>query len=240
MRGPATNLKSRILDRAAAAPEDVWTPIDFLDLGARAAVDKALQRLTKAGELARLDRGLYHLPRHNSLTGRVTMPQTRAVIDAVGRRDQTRLVIDGMTAANDLGLTTAVPTKIVVLSDARLRPIQLGNQEITFKQAAPSKLYWADRPAMRIVQALHWLQDILQAGQADDATDRLRDLLSDPVRGQVFRDDLRDGLPTLPIWMQNYLRDLLHETDPALSLPLGRRPRRQARDARSARTGGGA
>lgn len=239
MRGPATDLKFQILDRAAAAPEVVWTPIDFLDLGARAAVDKTLQRLAKAGDLARLDRGLYHLPRHNSLTGRVAMPQTRAVIDAVGRRDQTRLVIDGMTAANDLGLTTAVPTKIVVLSDARLRPIQLGNQEIAFKQAAPSKLYWADHPAMRIVQALYWLQDIIQAGQADDATDRLRDLLGDPGRGQVLRDDLRDGLPTLPIWMQSYLRDLLDETDPALSLALGRRPRRQARDNGQQRAGGG-
>jgi len=30
-----------------------------------------------------------------------------------------------MTAANDLGLTTAVPARIEVLIDARLRPIRL-------------------------------------------------------------------------------------------------------------------
>lgn len=238
MRGPSTDLKSQILDRVAATPAAVWTPIDFLDLGARAAVDKALQRLAKSGDLARLDRGLYYLPRKNSLTGRTTMPETRAVIDAVGRRDQTRLVIDGMTAANDLGLTTAVPTTIVVLSDARLRPIQLGNQEIKFKQAAPSKLYWAGHPAMRIVQALHWLQDIIQSGQAEDATNRLRDILSDPSRGQVLRDDLRDGLPTLPIWMQSYLRDMLDDADPTLRLPLGRPSRRPTRDSGSRRARG--
>lgn len=230
MRGPTTDLKSQIMGRAAATPNVVWTPIDFLDFGARAAVDKALQRLTKGGDLARLDRGLYYLPRQNSLTGRISMPDTRAIIDAVGRRDQTRLVIDGMTAANDLGLTTAVPAQIVVLTDARLRPIKLGNQEIVFKQAAPSKLYWAGHPAMRIVQALHWLQDIIQSDQADDTTDRLRDLLSDPGRGQVLRDDLREGLPILPIWMQSYLRGLLDDADPTLSLPLGRPARRQARD----------
>jgi hypothetical protein len=228
MRGPTTDLKPQILERVSATPSAVWTPIDFLDLGARAAVDKALQRLVKGSDLNRLDRGLYYLPRKNSLTGRISVPETRAVIDAVGRRDQTRLVIDGLTAANDLGLTTAVPTQIVVLSDARLRPIQLGNQEITFKQAAPSKLYWAGHPAMRIVQSLHWLQDMILAGQAEDTTDRLRDLLTDPGRGQVLRDDLREGLPTLPIWMQSFLRELLEDTDPALSLPLGR-PKRQSR-----------
>ncbi len=231
MRGPTTDLKSQIMERVSSTPDAVWTPIDFLDLGARAAVDKILQRLAKAGDLARLDRGLYYLPRTNSLTGRISTPETRAVIDAVGRRDQTRLVIDGMTAANDLGFTTAVPTQIVVLSDARLRPIQLGNQKIKFKQTAPSKLYWAGHPAMRIVQALHWLQDIIQSDQADDATGRLRDMLADPGRGQVLRDDLRDGLPTLPIWMQSYLRNLLEDSDPALPLPLGRPPRRQARDS---------
>ena len=59
-----------------------------------------------------------------------------------------------MTAANDLGLTTAGPIRIRVLVDVRLKPIKLGNQEIHFKVAAPSRLYWAARPAMRVVQAM--------------------------------------------------------------------------------------
>jgi hypothetical protein len=38
----------RILDRVdARGAGAVWTPIDFLDLGPRAAVDRALQRLTR-------------------------------------------------------------------------------------------------------------------------------------------------------------------------------------------------
>lgn len=230
MRGPTIDLKAQILERVTAALNGVWTPVDFIDLGARAAVDKALQRLAKAGNLDRLDRGLYYVPQKNSLTGRISMPDTRAVIDAVGRRDQTRLVIDGLTAANDLGFTTAVPTQIVVLSDARLRSIQLGDQEIRFKQAAPSKLYWAGRPGMRIVQALHWLQDVIRMGQANDASGRLRDMLRDSGRGQPLRDDLRDGLFTLPIWMQSYLREMLDDTDPILPLPLRRPTRRSTHD----------
>ena len=43
----------------AAAPTTVWTPFDFLDVGARNAVDKALRRLAASGLLRRIDRRLY-------------------------------------------------------------------------------------------------------------------------------------------------------------------------------------
>ena len=63
-----------------------------------------------------------------------------------------------MTAANDLGLSDAVPGRVIIHSDARLKPLRLGNLIITFRPTSASKLYWAGRPAMRIVQALHWLK----------------------------------------------------------------------------------
>jgi hypothetical protein len=188
----------------------VWTPADFADLGGRAAIDKVLQRLAAAGELRRIDRGLYDRPRRNKLIGRETVPDYRAVIRAVTRRDQARFVVDGMTAANDLGLTTAVPARIEVLTDARLRPIKLGAQEIHFKPAAPSRLYWAGRPAMRIVQALHWMQDLLASpDERERVARRLRRLFAEPEHGPALRDDLRQGFSALPIWMQDFLRELI-------------------------------
>ena len=50
-----------------------------------------------------------------------------------------------------------IANKITVHTDARLRPIHLHKLVIDFKLTAPSRLYWAGRPAMRIVQALHWI-----------------------------------------------------------------------------------
>ena len=216
MTAPAqdTDLRCRLLARVASQPDEVWTPADFADLGGRAAIDKTLQRLVAAGELRRFDRGLYDRPRKNSLTGRPTVPDYRAVIRAVTRRDQARAVVDGMTAANDLGLTTAVPARIEVLVDARLKPIKLGKQEIHFKFAAPSRLYWADRPAMRVVQALYWMQDMLSHDdERDRVGDVLRRLFADPKHGEAIRDDLRAGLSALPIWMQEFLRDLVTPVD---------------------------
>jgi hypothetical protein len=207
-RGLALNLRGSILDRIQAHAGRVWTPVDFLDLGPRAAVDKALQRLAAQKTITRIGRGLYYLPRYNSLTGKPTVPDQAAVIDAVARRDQTRVVVDGLTAANDLGLTTAVPGRITVLTDARLRPITLGRQQIRFRAAAPSRLHWAGRPAVRIVQALYWLHNTLESDRARIIA-QLRRILQDPAHGDAMRADLQQGLPTLPIWMQSVVRALL-------------------------------
>jgi hypothetical protein len=65
------------------------------------------------------------------------------------------MLVDRLTAANDLGLTDAVPAKIAVHIDARMRAIRIGEQTISFKLTAPSCLYWAGCPAMGVVQALH-------------------------------------------------------------------------------------
>jgi hypothetical protein len=114
--GPVTDLRGQILSRTAKDPSAVWTPGNFVDFAGRAAIDKALQRLATNGERRRIDRGLYDRPGFNRLTGKPTVPDYQAVIRAVARRDNARFVVDGMTAANDLSLTTAVRPRLKCLS----------------------------------------------------------------------------------------------------------------------------
>src|SRR6266545_1144347 len=204
-RGRALDVRARISGRVADHTGKVWTPVDFLDLAPRAAVDKSLQRLTADGKLFRIGRGLYYRARTNILTGKSTTPDVRAIVDAIARRDQSRIVVDGLTAANDLGLTTAIPARVKILTDARLRPIQIGKQRIVFQTVAPRRLYWAGRPAMRVVQALYWLRDVLDSNNRPTLR-RLRAILKDPVHGALIRDDLQQGLHALPIWMQSITR----------------------------------
>jgi hypothetical protein len=211
MNSDPPELKTAMLDRIRTdAPRKVWTPSDFVDLASRDAVDKALQRLTKAETLRRIDRGLYDQPGFNKLTQKPNPPDPRSVIDAVGRRDQTRMLVDGMTAANDLGLTDAVPAKIVVHTDARRRAIKLGNVTITFRPTAASKLFWAGRPAMRVVQALHWLRDLLvREGESDQIKRKLAKLFEDPTAGPPLKADLTAGMTALPTWMWVFLKPLI-------------------------------
>lgn len=191
----------------AIGPGHVWVPTDFAQLGNRDAIDKALQRMALAGELRRIDRGLYDRPVLNRLTKRPTAPDYRAVLDAIARRDQLCMLVDGMTAANDLGLTDAVPARVTIHTDARRRSIQLDQLIIDFKHTAPSRLYWAGRPAMRVVQALYWLKDTL-ASDRDRILSRLTQVLSDPAHGATIGEDLADGFGLLPAWMQDLLRQL--------------------------------
>jgi hypothetical protein len=120
------------------------------------------------------------------------------------------MLVDGMTAANDLGLTDAVPAKIVVHTDARRRTIKLGNVTITFRLTAASKLFWAGRPAMRLVQALHWLRDLLaREGESDQVRRKLTKLFDDPQVGPSLKADLTAGMAALPIWMWVFLKPLV-------------------------------
>ena len=227
MAPPPSELKARIAERIdAREPFAVWTPTDFLDLGNRDAVDKALQRLAKSGKIRRIERGLYDMPRTSRLTRAPTPPDYRQVIEALTRRDQTRMLIDGMTAANDLGLTDAVPARVVVHTDARRRSIRLGNIVIEFKKTVPRRLYWAGRPAMRVVQALHWLKDMLPTEEQRIAA-HLRGSLDDPTHGPAIRDDLRRGLPTLPRWMQRIVSALLDSADDDRAAGAARHARRK-------------
>ncbi|MFS8979822.1 DUF6088 family protein [Cupriavidus necator] len=191
-----------------ASPGKVWVPTDFAHLGSRDAIDKTLQRFVRAGQLRRIDRGLYDLPKLNRLTGRSTMPDYRAVVEAIARRDNLRLLVDGMTAANDLGLTDAVPARVTIHTDSRRRSLKLDNLTIVFKQTAPSRLYWAGRPAMRVVQALHWLKDTI-ASDSERITAALRNVLEHPDHGQSIREDLMAGFGAMPAWMRTFVRDLL-------------------------------
>ena len=60
------SLRSRLITRIAANPDEVWVPCNFADLGNRPVIDKSLQRLVATGDLRRIDRGLYDRPRKNT------------------------------------------------------------------------------------------------------------------------------------------------------------------------------
>lgn len=206
MRGSNLDLKPQILERVGTSHPRTWSASDFADLGPRPAIDMALSRLVASGDLRRVRRGLYDKPRPNPLTGRESVPDAEATIEAITRSRGVRYVVDGLTAANDLGFTDAVPATTVVHVDARLKPVTLGNLKITFKRSPAATLVWAGRPAMRLVQALHWLEDTIPR-DSERIQSRIRRLLDDARHGEAIRNDLKQGFGLLPPWMQELLRE---------------------------------
>lgn len=126
MPDPTSDTLDRIHNRIAkAAPAGVWSRADFLDIGTLNAVEKALQRLTLRGDIRRPYRGLYDKLSLSKLTGKMVFPTRASFIDAIARRDKLRVLVDGMTAANDLGLTTAVPARSTIYADTYPRTIEI-------------------------------------------------------------------------------------------------------------------
>lgn len=175
-----------ILDRIRALGRgSVVTPKDFLDVGGRAAIDQALSRLARAGDLQRLGRGLYYYPRVNPRLRIAVAPDIERVAEAIGRQTGSRLVPSGAVAANRLGLSTQVPAKIVYLSDGRSRRIRLGSVELHIKHVTPKELPVGRRTSAMVFQAL---RHIGKDAVSEQVIRRVRSVLSTGQRRELLAD----------------------------------------------------
>lgn len=157
MTGIANRIMRRARAQTAHGSRSVFTPKDFLDFGNRAAVDQALSRLVKQGDLRRVSRGLFDIPRINPALKRPAAPDVDAVVDAIARRDDVAIVATGMAAANRLGLTNAVSARNDYLTDGPSRTLKIGNRTVTLKHAGRKQMAIKSGPAGDAVRALHWL-----------------------------------------------------------------------------------
>ena len=190
-----TGIADKIMQRVSVHDSGKWvgTPKDFLDLGSREAVDQALSRLVKAGRLRRVGHGLYDMPRISNVLNRPAPVDLDAAIAALTRRDGVRIMPDGLVAANQLGLTNAVPAKVSYVTDGHSRTLKIDGRTVRFRHAAPSVMRWAGRPAAPVVQALRWLGP--RAAAAGEVVSTLSRHLPDDVKL-----DLLHNSHDLPGW----------------------------------------
>ena len=197
MKTVVNTIPDLVMRRARSKPRGSWvfTAKDFLDLGQRDAVDQALSRLARAGQIRRLTRGLYDLPRSSRVLNALVPVQIEAAVDAIARRDDIRILPDGLTAAHQLGLTNAVPAKVQYITDGRSRTIKVGGRSIYLRHAAPSVMAWANRTSAAVVQALRWLGRDM--GTDPSVLEILRRSVSDDIKTELVRHQLQ-----LPAWMR--------------------------------------
>ena len=144
-------------------------------------------------------------------------PPRSAFVDAIARRDKLNILVDGMTAANDLGLTTAVPARSVIHANTYPRTIEIhanaGDDpdkapviyRLEFKRIAASSEFWAGRPGMRVVQALAWYRHQAGDNAVDLANGIVHALERDPNSATVVHD-IADNIAATPAWMHPIIR----------------------------------
>ena len=194
MTGVADKIMRKVRSRGQGGA--VFTPKDFLGLApSRSAVDKALSRLVRDGKLRRISRGLYDWPRENKLLGSHAPAGLDAVVDAVARRQSIHVMPDNLVAANNLGLTNAVPSKAIYLTDGPTKTMHLGGWTIHLKHAPSHLMAWRNEAARPIVQSMYWLGESLS--NAPDTLAILRKCVNANVEA---RRSLSARVNKLPPW----------------------------------------
>lgn len=182
------------------------TPADFLDLGSRAAVDQSLSRLVKKRLLTRVARGVYSYPQMNRLIGEVS-PSPEEVAKALARRGCRKLLPSGALAANLLGLSEQVPSKVEYLTDGPPCRVMVKRMPVELKRTTPRNLATAGRVSGVVIQALRFLRR-QQVNQ--ELVERLRERLQPAERRQLVKD-----IPYAPAWMAPIFREVAGEGEVA-------------------------
>jgi hypothetical protein len=130
---------------------------DFLDIASRGTIDMALASLTRSGTIRRVRRGLYDMPKVNPALGGKLSPDIDEAAQAIARRQRWKIVPEGAWAANLLGLSTQVPSKIIYLTDGPNNEVPIGRRSIYFKHARPKAMAGLEGKYALVVQALRHL-----------------------------------------------------------------------------------
>jgi hypothetical protein len=188
-----------ILSQAKTLPEGALISAkEFLHLGSRAAVDQALKRLEQRKELMRLFRGAYVRPVETRFGTRAPAPEK--VVKGLAAAQAETIASHGAAAANALGLTTQVPTKLIYLTSGKNRRLQLGALVVEMKHAPQWMLLPSYRAAGEAVRALSWIG---QPGVSEALT-TLKGKLSPSTVEELVA--LR---PALPGWMSKSISQTL-------------------------------
>ena len=197
----ATSTDSKVLDRIRGHRRGwVFTPAHLADLGSRNAVASALKRFKADGIIRQLARGLYDYPVQDPVLGTVT-PSADAIARALVVRDAIRLQPSGAYAANVLGLSEQVPSRIVFLTDGPARKVKIGKREILLLPTTPRNMATAGRKSGTLIQALRHLG---QKQVDDKVLPMLRRHITAPDRPAILKD-----LRHAPAWIADLLRPLV-------------------------------
>ena len=184
-----SKIRKRIIGKGRGA---IFAPSDFLDIGSRASVDQALSRLADQGVIRRLARGLYDYPKKSPRFGYLS-PSADDIARAVARKDNQILQPSPAMAANQLGLSTQVPSKPTYMTDGATRTKTIGRQVIQFRNASSKTLVGAGHRTGAVFQALRYVGK----GRVDDhVIGKLARALDDKDRVLLSRQSKH-----VPAWM---------------------------------------
>lgn len=171
---------------------------ELLHLGERAAIDQALSRMVKRGDLMRVQRGVFAQPIMTRFGKRA--PSVEAVVENLAKSTGERVSVSGASAANMLGLSTQNPARQVYWTSGPSRCLKFGAQDVELKHVPSWQLRAPDSKAGHAFRALAYFGKV----EAGRALRRIKPQLTEEERLELL--SLRASAPT---WMAKELSMLL-------------------------------
>lgn len=120
---------------------------NFYSLGSASAVQKTMSRLTEAGRLVRVAKGIYSRPKPlASIPNIKVTAKAEDVVKTWAKTYRYKIVPQGIESAYRLGMQTQAPIKVIYWTNGASREFRIGNELITVKHVCESKLRWANQP----------------------------------------------------------------------------------------------
>ena len=126
------------------------------------------------------------------------LPTVYEVAKTIAKKDKSDIIPSGMTALNELGLSTQIPMKAIYLTNGTPRTIKLGKRTIVFKHSVPKMFSYKSKTFPMVVLAL---KEIGEENITEEIISSLKEVLSKEKKQDLIRHDYN----LAPQWIRKKL-----------------------------------
>ena len=150
---------SKQIQKQIKAAEDgtIFISSDFADIADTETVRRNLNRLTQAGMLRRILKGVYEKPKYSKLLDEYVAADPEKVANALARNYHWTIAPCGNTALNLLGLSTQVTAVWSYISDGPYKTYEWNSTKLEFKHRTNKEITGLSYITSLVIQALKTL-----------------------------------------------------------------------------------
>ena len=140
-----------------AADGTVFVSSDFADIADAETIRRNLNRLTQAGTLRRILKGVFEKPKYSTLLDEYVAVDPDAVAKALARSYHWTIAPCGNSALNLLGLSTQVAAVWSYISDGPYKTYEWNSTKLEFKHRTNKEITGLSYTTSLVIQALKTL-----------------------------------------------------------------------------------
>ena len=184
-----------------AAEGTVFVSSDFADIADTETIRRNLNRLTQAGVIRRILKGIYEKPEYSEMLKEYVAADPDAVAKALARSYHWTIAPCGNTALNLLGLSTQVTAVWSYISDGPYKTYEWNSTRLEFKHRTNKEITGLSYMTILVIQALKTLgksnvtSKTIQALQSRlSEGDKAANARAEVFLAETFCPAIKDGL----------------------------------------------